>query len=164
MKISDISPPADESDGHSKFASFDLCMHLLFRSATAVCYLAYKILRIAVCFWLPLSSLCLRGPLHSPQYFHVFGTCSVHQQPIMQLTSMIPAGGLIPLPRSTAKASLCLPLAFGPSGIFAIAWVSLVHLKPKRVLAESIDCNRDGSDWWLFKDHGEWVTLSISRA
>ena len=74
------------------------------------------------------------------------------------------SSALIPLPRSTAKASLCLPLAFGPSGIFTIAWVLLVHLKSKRVLAECIDGKRDRSDWWLFKDHGEWVTLSISRA
>ena len=164
MKISGISPPADELDCNSKFASSDFCIHLLFRSPTAVCYIVYKTFRIAVCLQLPLSSLGLRGSQHSPQYFHVLGTCSVHQRPMMQLTSMIPACGLTPLPRSTAKASLCPPLAFGLSGIFTMAWVSLVHLKSKRVLAECIDGNRDGNDWLLFKDHGEWVTLSISRA
>ena len=165
MKISGISPPADELDCHSKFASSDFCIHLLFRSPTAVCVIWFT----TPCE-LPCVSGChcrhyaCRGPQHSPQYFHVLGTCSVHQRPMMQLTSMIPACGLTPLPRSTAKASLCLPLAFGLSGIFTMAWVSLVHLKSKRVLAECIDGNRDGNDWWLFKDHGEWVTLSISQA
>ena len=37
MKISDISPPADELDCHFKIASSDLCIHFLFRSPTAVC-------------------------------------------------------------------------------------------------------------------------------
>lgn len=82
----------------------------------------------------------------------------------MQLTSILPAGGLIPLPRSTAKASLGLLLALGSSGMFTIAWVLLVHLETKCALAQWIDGNRDGSDWWFFKDHGGWVTLHIDIA
>lgn len=108
-KISDNSPLVDESA--YDLPHLALHIHVFLSTTAAACHSAHEMLRVAVCFWWPLSSL-RSGDSNIPHntFTNVEHAPFINGQRLMIQSTSNRSGSLAPLPWRA-----CLYLAFHPN-------------------------------------------------